>query len=1183
MNTALLKTFGQKARTLLIDGVTRKLQYWGFDIDGNITEQPEALPGGYIFREAVYDDSQVPRLWRNLREAVSREGLQEIAEKAAYIWFNRLMALQILGKNDYEQTLLAPVSQDEQTPLIVKKARGGQYDFLNRQEQERLKRTLTDYEKETQSFAILLIGFCHSTTLLNRVFGSIDDYTELLLPDDILSSGGFLDLLNNGDYITDEDYKQVELIGWLYQFYISEKKDQVFKKFNDGKKAEAKDIPAATQIFTPNWIVKYMVENTVGKIWLEKHPNSPIRESMQYLVEAADNNEVLEAIIEEVKYLKLLDPASGSGHILVEGFELLYKMYLEEYYPADEAVESILQNNLYGLDIDLRAAQLAQFAVLMKAAQYHPDILKKDINPHIYAMPAPVHFTKEDIQSFLGEEGAVYVKPFHDALHLMLQAQNLGSIMQFDISEEARTYILQQLTQWQERKDLDLLQQELLTKLTPFLRVLEVLTQQYEAISANPPYMGQKNMNGHLKTYVNNNYPRSKSDLFAVFMDLCYRLLRNNGRYGMINQQNWMFLSSYQDLREQLLANQTLESMIHLGPKTFDELSGEVVQNTTFISQKKNGKNAKGVYYKLADYKSNLLKKEAFEKKINEFKNVPQINFSRISGSSIAYWASKNILDLFQLKGLKDFAITKQGLATGDNERFLRYWFEIDENKFTKSIRSFEDSLNENISWVPYSKGGEARKWYGNHELVVFFQNGGKVIRGFKDENGNEKSRFRGYEFYFKEAITWSLTSSNDFACRFRPEGFVFDINGMSAFPNSEVQIADLLGLLNSKISTCFLSLINPTLAYQVGDVSRIPIKLSEIGNISSLVSGSIALSKTDWDNKEVSWDFKFNPIFATKQTNIDLSLQSWLKNVSDDFFQLHKYEEELNRTFINIYGLEDELQPNVALAEITILQDELEFESLNKLTPPYKGQLLPIKKDILIQQFISYSIGCFMGRYRLDKPGLQIAHQNPAIEELEPYTYTSPATGERHQVEIDEDGIIPLMGSKGNFADDAYNRLRQFLIAIWGEATLTQNINFMQDCLNQDLEDYLVKKFWSYHVRTYSKKPIYWLFSSKKGAFQALVYMHRMNRFIAEKLRDKYLLKHIQFLEQEIGRMEGNLTALTKNDQKKLDQLRKDLQECNDYDLLLKDIATKQIEFDLDDGVTRNYELFKGVVAPIK
>ncbi|RYE53610.1 MAG: SAM-dependent methyltransferase, partial [Sphingobacteriales bacterium] len=385
MNTALLKTFGQKARTLLIDGVIRKLHYWGFNIDGAVTESPEAIPGGYIFRETVYDDVAVPLLWRNLESAINREGVHEVAERAAYIWFNRFMALQILGKNGHEQSLLEPVSVEEQTPVIVKRARGGQYEYLNKAEQERLKKILTDYEKETQAFAILLIGFCHNHSLLNRVFGSIDDYTELLLPDDILSSGGFLDLVNNGDYITDEDYRQVELIGWLYQFYISEKKDQVFKKFKDGKKAEAKDIPAATQIFTPNWIVKYMVENTVGKIWLEKHPHSPIKESLQYLVEAADNNETPEPIIEEVRDLKLLDPASGSGHILVEGFELLYKMYQEEYYPADEAVESILQNNLYGLDIDLRATQLAQFALLMKAAQYYPDVLKKDIIPHIYA------------------------------------------------------------------------------------------------------------------------------------------------------------------------------------------------------------------------------------------------------------------------------------------------------------------------------------------------------------------------------------------------------------------------------------------------------------------------------------------------------------------------------------------------------------------------------------------------------------------------------------------------------------------------------------------------------------------------------------------------------------------------------------------------------------------------------
>jgi len=1179
MNTTLLKTFGQKARTLLIDGVTRKLHYWGFDKDGAVTESPESIPGGYLFRESVFDDTTAPHLWLSLEEAINKDGLNEVAERAAYIWFNRLMALQILGKNNYEPPLLEPVSVEEQTPLLVKRARGGQYDFLNKFEQERLKKILTDYEKETQAFAILLIGFCHNHSLLNRVFGSIDDYTELLLPDDILSSGGFLDLLNNSDYITDKDYQQVELIGWLYQFYISEKKDQVFKRFKDGKKAEAKDIPAATQIFTPNWIVKYMVENTVGKIWLEKNPHSPIKESLKYLVEATNTNETPEPIIEEVKDLKLLDPASGSGHILVEGFELLYKMYLEEYYPADEAVESILQNNLYGLDIDLRAAQLAQFALLMKAAQYHPDVLRKNIIPHIHAMPAPVHFTKEDVELFLGEEGAAYIKSLQDILRVMLQAQNLGSIMQFDITEAERVYILQQFRQWKERKDLDLLQQELLKKLAPCLEVLELLTQQYEAIAANPPYMGQKNMNAPLKTYVNKLYPKSCADLMTVFMEVFYMRAKKDGFYSFINLPSWMFISTFQELRESILDKNYISSLIMLGRGIFGSDFGSV----TLTIRKSPPGNKLSFFKRLSESKVKVESIEAKEasfhnKQLNEYV-FEQKRFYDIPLTCFSFWLPEKAIQYYKdSKRVVDISTPVQGLATGENERFLRDWFEVDILKVGFDFKSIADAHSSNRKWFPYNKGGEFKKWYGNKNFVIAFDKPNYEVLS------NQGNRLPSKQFYFKDSITWSKVTLGGLAFRLFDGGAIFDVSGCSIFADIDT-LKYLMALFNSAIKEVYVYSLTQSVNYEVGLIKSVPVldlNKEVYSKILKISEENISITKLDWDSRETSWDFQLNPFLKLAQSDLSQSFQIWAERSTGDFLQLHKNEVELNKIFIEIYGFQDELTPDVPFDKVTILQDELDFNALEILAQPFKG-LLPIKKDVPIQQLISYTVGCFMGRYRLDKSGLQVAHPNPGSEALEAYTYTSQVTGDKHQIEIDEDGIIPLMGSKGNFADDAYNRLRQFLIAVWGEKTLTQNINFMQDCLNQDLEDYLVKKFWGYHVRMYSRKPIYWLFSSKKGAFQALVYMHRMNRFTAEKLRDVYLLKHIQYLEQEIARMEGNMTALSKIDQKKLDQLRKDLQECNDYDLLLKDIATKQIEFDLDDGVTHNYELFKGVVAPIK
>lgn len=1179
MNTANLKTFGQKARTLLIDGVSRKMAYWGFHPDGTVTHEPQPVAGGYIFREDVFDDEEVPKQWQKLKECFNDEGFTEIAERAAYIWFNRLMAMQILGKNDYDLPLLEPVSLEEQTPKLLKRARAGSYEFLNPAEAVRLKKVLTDYEKERTAFGILLIGYCHSHQVLKRVFGTIDDYTELLLPDDILSAGGFLDLLNNGGYITDEDYKQVELIGWLYQFYISEKKDAVFKKFKEGEKAEAADIPAATQIFTPNWIVKYMVHNTVGKIWLEVHPTSPIKGEMAYLVEAAAGKEVAEPIISEVAELKLLDPAVGSGHILVEGFDLLYKMYVEEYYPASEAVESILQKNLWGLDIDLRAAQLAQFAVLIKAAQYYPGILKTELLPHIYHMPAPVHFTKEDTHLFLGDEGAKYSETLQKALHLMLGAQNLGSIMQFDLSDECRNFILEKYNAWKSRADLDILEQALFTNLKPYLNVLEVLTTKYEAIAANPPYMGKGNMNGLLVKYVEENFPNTKSDLYTVFIEFCLSAVSPNGRLALINPPSWMFTISYLELRKMIVEQYQIKSLLNFGRGIFGADFGSV----SYTIKKAKPTNGKSIFRSLFRGKSLVdsiqKKREWFLDKSFNYFIVDQLNFRKIETVPFAYWLPYNVFKIFESnKKLDEVVEAKVGLQTGDNDQFRRNWHEV---SFLKSSLSTPNSYK----WVPYNSGGEFRKWYGNQLYFVNWQNDGSAIKNFKDSKGKLRSRPQNTGSYFKESISWSKVTIGGLAFRYFPQGFIFDVAGCSIFSSNIQTLKYVFGLVNSVLKEPFVYAVSQSVNYEVGIINNIPVIIADNEcqrRVINLVDGNVSLSKLDWNSREVSWHFKSSPMLNEKK-NLEQSYLEWLQQSSEGFFQLQRNEEELNRTFLNIYGLEDELQPNVALEDITILQEELDYDGLKKLVPPYKGQLLPIKKDVVIQQFISYAIGCFMGRYRLDKPSLQIAHPSPTEEELKPYSYTSPSTAETHTFTIDEDGIIPLMGSKSNFPDDAANKVREFLRMIWGEETLTQNINFIQESLNANLDDYLVKKFWAYHVRTYSKKPIYWLFSSKKGAFQALVYMHRINRFTAEKLRDKYLIKHIQYLQQEIDRMERNHTTLSRTEQRTLDTLRKDLIECNEYDLLLKDIATRQIEFDLDDGVTKNYELFKGVVAAIK
>ena len=1169
MNT---KTFAQESRNLLMDGVAKKLLYWGFDTNGNVLEQPNKLSGGYTFRGEVFDDANVPQLWESLKQAVQHKGIEVVVEEAAYTWFNRMMALRIMEKNGYEQPQLENVAGMEHTPVILQKARQGSYAFLSNTEQTRLQKIIGDYTKDQEAFALLLVGYCHNHKTLNRVFGKIDDYTELLLPDNMLQDAGFLHLLNTTDAISDEDYQEVELIGWLYQFYISEKKDEVFASFKKNKKAEAKDIPAATQIFTPNWIVKYMVENTAGKIWLDKHPDSPLKSQMKYLVENESDGKA-EAIINDVEELTLIDPAAGSGHILVEGFELLYQMYMEEYYTPEEAVESILKNNLFGLDIDDRAAQLATFAILLKAAKVYPDVWQKDWLPNVYAMPEAQDFSLQEVKDFLGAEGTEYAEELEATLRLMKQAKNLGSVMKLKLSEAARTYIKQRFAALKQTQFRDFNIEAIYQNLKPYIPVLLILTKKYSSVVANPPYMGQKNMNANLKNYVNAHYPISKSDLFAVFMESTLAMNIDKGLMGMINQHSWMFLSSYEKLRNHILDNYGIVNMLHLGPRTFEELSGEVVQSTAFVL--KNGKDIdKANYYRLVDYKNVHEKEEHFLTRDNEHTNIPQNNFSKIPGSPIAYWVSNAVLQSYKFDKLGQHAAAKQGLATGDNNRFLRNWSEV---SFSKIGFSGENDFSK---WFPCAKGGSFRRWYGNNNLIVNWANDGSEIKNFKNDQGKVRSRPQNLAYYFKEGFSWSTLSSGKISFRYT-ENSIFETKGSMLFPNKDNEFHYINAFINSSVFQYLIEVTSPTMDYHEGPVGRIPLRLDKNIDPSIHTEKNLHISKIDWDSRETSWDFEQSPLL--NETNaLEQAVQTWQEKVTQDFFQLHTNEEELNRIFIDIYGLQEELTPEVALKDITILQEELDKKDMDALEDDFRANganaiELPIDKGEVISQFISYAIGLFMGRYRLDKPGLNIAHPNPTAEELANYTYN------KGQVIIDEDAILPLMGKNCQFPDDALQQFQQVLDTIWGHETRTENINFIQEGLDKDLEKFLVKDFYKYHCKLYKKKPIYWLFTSKKGAFQVLVYMHRMNAFTVEKIRANYLLEHIKNIRTEIMVLEGNASNLNTQEARTLDRLRSDLIECEAYDMELKNVADQQISFDLDDGVKENYKLFESVVAKIK
>ena len=1169
METNQIKKFAQEARTMLQRGVRNRLLALGFDSNGHIAEKDMPVCGAdhVVFMGRVIGDVSFYRKWMSLYERLQDKGVQYVCEEAAYTWFNRLMAIRILVKNGFADPVLEYQSDALRIPRIVTDARRGVLPQMSEADRELLRELLEDDTKTTEQFAVLIVSYCKHHPILSACFGAVTDYTELLLPANILAEGGLVDMLNHTAFISDEDYRQSELIGWLYQFYISEKKDEVFAS---KEKVKAEDIPAATQIFTPKWIVKYMVQNTLGRIYLDNNPYAmDIKDRMAYLVQS--DSPAPEASVfryDDIHALTVADLACGSGHILNEAFDLLYTIYIEEGYNRRRAIEEIFRYNLLGIDLDPRAKQLAMFALLMKACQRDPSFLDAHCLPRVWDMDVAVAVRRLNakggvaalLTEFFAGAGKQLIAETIDALALMEQADNLGSIMRFTLSDTTRTAIALRMEEWKERGTDD---EDMQTLLAAF-EVILALTDKYAALVMNPPYMGGGNMNAVLSNYVKKNYEAGKADLFSVFMQVAEERLAENGKYGMINMQSWMFLSSFEKLRTHLLETLQIDSMLHLGPRTFDELSGEVVQNTAFVVTKHTPYTT-GTYFRLVDGKNCGDKERMFLAGENGYPHVSQQNFEKIPGCPIGYWVSEKIFARFA-GNLALSAVCKptQGLATADNARFLRYWHEVNLEKIGFGMKSADEAKESRKKWFPYNKGGNARRWYGNQELLVNWENDGEEIKSFKP------AVIRNPSYYFKSSIAWSLTSSIGTAFRYFPCGFIFDVNGMSLFTNN----IGLISYLNTKLCTYFLSVINPTLASQIGNVAILPYCHINSDIETSLAKQNISISKSDWDAHETSWDFQENELVRLGKEQGEGShrlsdlMDAYREHWTEQFLQLHANEEELNRQFIEIYGLEDELTPDVPPEEITILQQgEISIEN---------GQII-WHDDVLVKQFISYAVGCMMGRYRLDKPGLHIAHPNPTEEEVCTYTYNG------QDFTTDEDGIVPLMTRDCPFPDNASERFKQFLKVALGEDALTGNLNFVEAALGKDIESYFVKDFWKEHLARYQRRPIYWLFSSKKGAFQCIAYMHRMNPYTVEQIRNKYLLPHMEYLGDRITEMESRAAALTTKERKLLEKFRKDLDECREYHDRLHEVADRQIAFDLDDGVVVNYAKFGDVLRSIK
>lgn len=1152
METNKLKRFATEARNILMQGVAHRFTALGFRADGTPVEEPQLLGGGATFiGDTVTEDFY--HKWQSLAAAIRRHGLKDVAEEAAYTWFNRLMAIRIMTKNGLIPPVLQYESSGVYVPLIVSEARQGRLPQMSEEERSRLMPLLDDDSRTAEQFSLLIVAFCHATPILHRCFGHIADYTELLLPANILAEGGFVDLINHTDFIAEEDYRSSELIGWLYQFYIAEKKDEVFAAKG---KFTASEIPAATQIFTPNWIVKYMVQNTVGRIYLDNNPyETEVAQDWKYLVnpsEATPDDCILR--YDDLTDLRLADLACGSGHILGEMFDMLYTLYINEGYSRREAIEHIFRHNLTGIDIDTRAKQLAQFALLLKACQRDASFADCHCMPRVLDMPQPYpdkeHLTRALADYIMVDNGEA-IAELADAVCLMNEADNLGSIMKFGLSERTRNILAVRTEEYEQQT----MPGESVSGLLPYMRIILALTERYHALVMNPPYMGGGNMNVVLSNYVKKNYEAGKADLFSVFMQVVEERLAENGKYGMINMQSWMFLSSFEKLRTHLLDTLQIDSMLHLGPRTFDELSGEVVQNTAFVVTKHTSYTT-GTYFRLVDGKSCRDKERMFLAGENGYPHVFQQNFEKIPGCPIGYWVSEKVSKAFESSCIGDKMITREGMATADNDRFLRLWHEVSLNH----ISMFNKTSDK---WYPYNKGGGFRKWFGNRDYLVNWSNDGYDIKHNIDPTtGRIRSHNYNGEYAFKKCGTWSAISSGTFAIRYCEEGFLWDSKGASGFSDNYLEY--IIGLLNSKVSSKFLAVLAPTLDYKVGDIIRVPLIQQNKVTIDSLVSQNISISKSDWDAHETSWDFKENELVRLSKEQGEGShrlsdlMDAYREHWTEQFLRLHANEEELNRQFIGIYGLEDELTPDVPLSEVTILQQGevkvaneylLTTEDGSIITDETGAGLtvsgkyyLDWQDDVIVKQLISYAVGCMLGRYRLDKPGLHIAHPEPTAEEIAAYTFNGK------QWSIDEDGILPLMPSDTDFADNATVMFKRWLVVAFGEDTLVDNLNCVEAALGKSLDDYFVKDFWKDHKKMYQNRPIYWLFSSKKGAFQCLAYMHRMNAYTAERIRTKYLLPHIEWLVQQQTEMETNAANLNARERKQLDSITRQIAECREY-----------------------------------
>lgn len=1229
MNTKNLKAYAPKARSQFIEAIKKRAAQFGIyeGENGKTRIEDVKIEGSVAIIEGRAFTRQEGEQRKRLDKKVAERGYDMFIREMAYTWFNRLAAIRYMelhGYFDHGLRVLSHPSGNDSLPEILSHA-SDVADGLKLDKSHIIELQLAG-DKEEQLYRELLLGQCHQlANIMPFVFkgltaDSIDDAAELLLPDNLTKTDSILKGLIAD--IPEEDWEDIEVIGWLYQFYISEHKDSVM-----GKVIKSEDIPAATQLFTPNWIVKYLVQNSLGRQWLATYPDSELKGKMEYYIEPAEQSD---EVIEQLKAItptsidpeeiKVLDPAAGSGHILVEVYEVLRGIYLERGYRLREIPELILTKNIYGLDIDDRAAQLAGFALMMKAREDDRRIFQRveegEVSLNVYSLQSTEHLDIPKLWKALDLEGnqqtgttgglfetteefdqptGIYKEYFELLQYLkssFLQAKTLGSLIHIKHKNLATLLSLKELLEAKFRSS-DPAASAASAVLLPIAIQALILAQRYDAVIANPPYMGSKGMNSDLKAFAKKEFPDSKSDLFAVFIERGFKWLKYAGFNSMVTMQSWMFLSSYENMRDSMLRNFTIENMLHMGNGVMKIAFG--TNATVFRKMESTGYKGRFSYCENSDINDAGMPFE-FPVQSERLTTAATDDFKKIPGSPIAYWFKENSFNVFEDNSIiSDLASVRTGMTTADNNRFLRGWFEVEHPKVNFSAVCSDDALISEAKWFPYNKGGGYRKWYGMNDSVINWEDNGRAIKENKDDKGKLKASIRSEEYYFQKSITYSSVTSSKFSSRYCGSGFLFDSGGSSIFSESEDNLYLLQALLSTSLPAHFLSAFNSTINFQPGDVSRIPVPtlckdLKE--KLLEKVIACINISKSDWNSTEISWDFEENELMKlSSNCFIKDAIKEKLDLDSKVVEDLATKEKSIEQLLVTALNLDSEIESNQTLKDITINRNpEFLFRTID--TSSSAANLI-INKEIL--ELISYSFGCMMGRYSLNVKGLVYANSsNKGFKELE-------SEGIYKTFPADDDGIIPLASEDWLFDDDATTRFKEFVKAVWGDEHLSKNLEFVAESLclhalkpvkgesaNDTVRRYFSKQFYKDHCKTYKKRPIYWLFSSgKEKAFECLVYLHRYNESTLSRMRTEYVTplmgkfgaQHTLMSEQQIQATGTEARRI----EKELKTLDKKQAELRTFDEQLKHYAEKRITLDLDDGVKANYGNFGNLLADVK